>query len=946
MGRTGRSGASTPVLVLSGVVLLLAVGIVLAIMLSPDKPEAPPPSSTSYVERPNATRDSSPESAWSEDEAAFANADMDATGENPTETAILSGGDYRILGAVTNKLDRSPLASAHVRLAIVTANPEEQKPQVVETGEDGSFEARLSVAGNYQIVATMNGFIPSEPASIFVGPDQTEQRVDFSLGTGATISGRVTEGRSSVGAKEVPVMVLAPNNAVLAQTLTDDTGRYQLGGLLPGTFQVTLRLENTEYKPGEVLPYERVTINSPDDARQNVNFSVQAAGVVWGYATDTKRNPVPGARVVLVTSNSVLSQFLTAAINQALPISDEAEEDGYYELLGVPLNKEWKLYATSENFSPQLAKPFVLSETNRSVRVDIYMFGGTDVTGRVVDNDGIGVAAAQVRCIPSLSDLTSPLANAQAFRDGRSDEQGFFKIEQLPAGNYQILAHKKGYKFALGGEPIYPDGYSGISGVILRLESVGSGVHNCYGTIYTADGQTLDGVEVNLEGLGTDSMSGVEMSTTTGSGGKFRFEGIEAGVYQLIARKEGFSPYTAPRALLDKEMEIVMQTTAVVRGKVIAANGGTLANGYTVSAAKVNEAGGISLAGLAEVQNEVDFNNPDGSYELYVPAGDYRIEARAQGYTPGREFVSLQSAEERDGVDIVLPDEGGTISGIVTTISGGSPQGTTLLLFEGGSPSAGGGGGTQETRVAEDGIFSFENLPAGNYTVIAQHAAFANGSSGPIMLSLGERRDDVVIRLGAGGVLVGTVRRQGQVMADAMVTIVGTDTGTTRSVQTDGSGYYEADGLGTGNYQVAVTNIGSGGGFGGLTEAFSNTVFVTEGETSRLDFGSGVGTVINGTTSRPPTASLVPTGYALLVPAEMGPLGDTINIDALRVTRATAVGMGGQFTFEDVYAGAYFLQVFYADSVFSLETLRNMYTELIIVEEGQPAMNIPVPIGF
>lgn len=948
MGRAGRRGANTPLLVLAGLVFLLAIGAVLAITFAPDKPEAPPPSVATIAERPTKAGGSDTADFGGpalDDAAAFA-----AAGLSPSlaeQDAPLSPDEaaYVLRGLVTDTRSRAPIAAAHVRVTIVSDDPDAQRSWDVRTDEEGAYAVGLAAAARYQVGVRKKGYIVPEVQTVALGQDDAEQRVNFALSTGAIVAGRVTVGRTSSPAVDVPVVIMLPNNRPVSDSRTDATGNYSLGGLLPGTYHVTLILENTEYKAGDVLPFQSVTIARPDEEQRNINFSVDAAGVVWGYVTDPQRNPVPGARVMLCTSDSFATQFLSAALTQSAPITDQAEEDGYYELLGVPLDKDWKVYATSDDYSPQLANPFRLTANNRSLRVDVYMFGGTDVTGRVVDQRGRPVASAQIRCIPSLGDLTAPMTSARAFRDARSDSDGFFEIEQLPPGNYQVFAQKKGYKVSLSGVPIYPDGYSRIDGVSVRLEEIGEGRFACFGKVLDGREQPLDSVEVRLEGLSLDSISGIEQSTTTSADGTFRFEGIESGNYQLSAYKEGFAPYQTSSVPLEKEITIRMQTTALVSGRVLAADGGELTQGYDVNAYRVAGADGLSLASLTQEPIEARFNNPDGYYELYVPAGDYRIEATATDYTPGRVLVSVAAAEVREDVDITLPEKGGTIDGRVITMTGSSPQGTTVLLLEGSAGLAAAAEGTRQTIVAEDGAFLFENLPAGTYTVVAQNANFANASSGPVTIAIGEVRDDVVIRLGQGGVIVGTVMRNGRVMANATLLVAGVDTATSRTVTTDEAGYYEVDGLGSGNYHVAVTDLGAGA-LGGITEAFSRNVDVREGEVSRLDFGDNTGYIVSGFASRPPAMSIgVNLGYAFLVPAEVGPLSETINLQALTAATFAAVDRQGHFVFEDVFPGSYYLQLFYADSLFSATTLRNVSLDLIVVEGEEPLIEFDVVVG-
>ena len=962
MSRIQRSKTAMSTLqIIGAAVVILVVMVGLAFFMAQPKPEAPPKSKISYQQaptdkaKPKSGGDdepfvpvpaATPAAAETKDEVAAADTKAEPAAETP----------YRITGIVINAEDKSPLAKVHVS-ATRLLSPGEAPPApppnntrgpgrrggppvdpselgFATTKDDGTYELVLLKPGIFSVDFNLKGFIDTKKVSEALTTDQPTREMNIELSSGATISGRVRVAGSADGAPDLKVYVEHG-----PETKTDADGRYELVGLEQGENGVTVDLRGTEFVPGKVLPFQKVKIAKAQEHVKNVDFEVETAGIVWGYVTAGDKLPVPNADVVLCTSDSPLSQALNSLVKQAPPLSNRSGDDGYYELRGVPLNEPWRLYATCKDSAPQLADPFLLTKDQRSVRIDVFLFSGSNVFGTVKSDKGELITEADITCIPAYSKLLSPVEAPQAFRGARSDDNGQFTITQLPPGEYQLFARKKGFKISVTGYPIYPDGYSDMK-VDLTLSSADDGKYSVFGIVKDNKGAAVDGANIKLSGMSGATFDAMERSTTSSGGGKFNFDGVNTGYYSLEVSKEGFAPTTIRRVRLNEEIQVVLKQTATIRGFVTARDTGHAPPTYTVDAYPLS-AGGEgrldTMSMMTGATNSMSFSNPDGSFEMRVNAGAYRLEAKAEGYAPSRVEVEVQAGQIMDGVKLILDNRGGTISGTVYAGDGASVQGAQVTLIEAASPAEAmmmmaSAGGANTQQVGADGSFSFENLAAGSYIVVAKHPRYATGTSDMIDLAQAGKQDNVRVRLGTGGAVEGYVYRQGAASAGAVVMIVGN--GTTKSATTDQSGHYMIDGLATGTFQAMVTEISSGD-INSIYGARGLQVTVTEGQTARCDFGNQTGTRIEGQCVPGPTSML--GGRVVLHMPGPGPvpLGGMADMSQL-MGQSTGINPMGTFTLEDVPQGDWQLDVFYFEmgGANPLQ-VRYVHTQVVTVAESQ-----------
>jgi len=402
------------------------------------------------------------------------------------------------------------------------------------------------------------------------------------------------------------------------------------------------------------------------------------------------------------------------------------------------------------------------------------------------------------------------------------------------------------------------------------------------------------------------------------------------------------------RVLLDRENMVVLEASGVVRGTVLVRETRRPPEEICyVSASGISGigAGGVDLAEMLEGGGGRSTSTDNGVFELYLPAGTYRLEAKAAGFTPGRAEVSVASGSVTDGVEIFISKGGGRIAGRVVVTDGKSPQGATVVLVETGSSMEAAviagfadGMGDREVRVGSDGAFSFENLPAGTYSAIARHPSYASADSGPLELAEQGNIANVELRMGVGGALEGYVYVANRATAGVVVMVLGQ--GTTKTVATDQNGHYYIDGLATGTYQAMITAVGSGD-LSGIFETRGVPVEIMDGRTTRYDFGRGTGTRIEGRCM--PGPQLAGTAVLRTPGPQVVALGQTVQMNQLVGGWNTLINpLDGGFVLEDIPPGEWQLDIFFMEFAIGV---RYMHSEIITVQ-GEEVLPLDITIKF
>lgn len=985
MPRRKSTSSLTTFQVVLAVVALLVVCIVLGLLWAPEKPLPPPVSKMEYAEPPKHTQGG----GRAKVEGAPEVQPVNRATQQRVEEKERGQGRFSVTGVVVDAHSKQAVPRAGVRVERVLTPDEAQElddlnksiresrdldtfhekqalyrqASHADVDEQGRFTVHADREGVYRVTVVANGYLNTTVDAPPVSDSEPKVEVTVALSTGAVISGRVSEEGSGKGAENVRVNVQPANpeefqkeneNWVYSNTQTEAEGKYSAGGLVPGKYQVIVQLEGTPYQMGRDLPLKEVTITKADQEVTNINFTLTPAGIVWGYVMTPDKKAVPNTEVLLCTSESVVSQAFSAFLKKAPPLHGSSRTDGYYEIAGIPLNQEWRLHAMNNHYTPQLADPFLLTPGKRSMRVDIFLFAGSRIIGRVNDSEGKPVQGADVLCIPAFSALTSPLDRPQAFKDAHTQEDGSFVLEQIPAGDYQVFSRKDGYKLCMVGEPVYPDGYHDVKGIQLTLMPIDSGDHRIFGKVTDSSGTAIPGVKLRLEGLGSETFSPIEREAATGSDGSFNIEGVELGMYRMTAYAEGYGGKDVGKVLLDRDNPITLDAAVAIRGRVLVRETKSPPERYSIRAVRLNESGqayaGLDMFGADDTGS---LSASDGSFELFVPAGSWRLEARAAGYTDGRRDVSADAGRTLDGVEVYVSQSGGRIAGRVRTRDGKSAAGATVRAIDlsmGDSVGAEflpdeltGADRQQTATVGADGSFSFDRLPPGEYRVAARHPGYSPAQSETLTLRDNGNLTNVEITLGSGGILEGYVYRDGGVAGGAIVMASGNNS--VASATTNSEGFYTIDGLSAGNYQVMVTEI-AGADISQMLGSRGAQVEIIEGRTTRYDFGASGGARIEGQ-CQPPPPSLMGGVAVLRVP---GPppaaAGATVPVTQLS-GQSASISAQGQFVIEDVPKGDWQVDVYYLDFGGGASVIGARYMQSApVTSQGQGTIPLEVRVRF
>jgi hypothetical protein len=384
-----------------------------------------------------------------------------------------------------------------------------------------------------------------------------------------------------------------------------------------------------------------------------------------------------------------------------------------------------------------------------------------------------------------------------------------------------------------------------------------------------------------------------------------------------------------------------MRQTALVRGRVLVKATNQPPQLYEVGAFPLSEStGSVSVMGMmTDAIKSEQFYAPDGSFEISINAGTYRLEASAEDFTPARQEIKVEAGQVLEGIELMLDEKGGVIAGTVFAADGRSVQGASVTLLEASSPAEAlmmlASNAVPEDHIQQvggDGAFMFDSLPASEYVIVAQHPNYPNAQSELIVLEEGGRQENVRVRFGAGGALEGYVYSEGQAMPNAVILVVGN--GITQHSTTDASGYYYLDGLATGVYQAMVTDVSSGD-LTSIYDARGVQVTVEEGVATRYDFGTQEGARIEGQCIPGPMNML--GGRAVLQRPGyfQAPLGETVEVTQL-LGQSVGINPGGVFLMEDVMPGEWQLDIYYFEmGVGNPLEVRYVHSEYIQIEQGE-----------
>jgi hypothetical protein len=358
--------------------------------------------------------------------------------------------------------------------------------------------------------------------------------------------------------------------------------------------------------------------------------------------------------------------------------------------------------------------------------VTLHLSAAGVIEGFVFDGAGAPAAGAEVTAAGG-----NDLARATA------GSSGGFSLEVAP-GTYALGARRAGAAGAHA--PVSVAAGATVRGIVLRLGASAA----VTGAVTVREGAPVAGASV---GLSPHGAGGEFERATTGPDGRFAFEGLAPGRYDLDVTAEGYtSAVRTGLAVLPGErfeVALALDGTGAVEGKVTGPDG--------APAAGVRVRAGRRLGAPAGNVDAEARTGPDGRYRVTgLERGPSEVVASQEGGPPAASAAVDVAPGEVAHADLVLAPSG-ALEGEVRGEDGAPPRAATVVL----QPARPGVGSLAAVRlpVGADGRYGGE-VPAGDWRAVAAPAAAGAGRTAsrsqavPVRIAAGATaRLDLVLRL-------------------------------------------------------------------------------------------------------------------------------------------------------------------------------------------------------
>ncbi|MEE2890315.1 MAG: carboxypeptidase regulatory-like domain-containing protein, partial [Planctomycetota bacterium] len=538
--------------------------------------------------------------------------------------------DAELITGLALAPDGAPLSGARV-----TANEQRQdgdnnnrrgQPRRMNatawSSSDGSYRLELPQPGlRWQVKASFPLLLESE--EVVVQPiDGLAAEVNLMLRWGAEVGGIVIGDGSPVEGATVTLSRSGNRNSRRQNggwnrnsrsARTDQNGHFLIRGLEQATYN--LRASATGFGDARIQDLALTA-----DEQRHLEVVLQREARLEGVVIDQFGAPIAAAQVSASDSSGAWRRGSSGpdgffAIDRLVPgeINVRADASGYMR---------YRLNDVNPSLGP----------------IEIVMDQSFEFRGFVVDAEtGDPISRARVRIT---------LSNSRSRGDSdRTGEEGYFRIQDLRTGEYDISATAEGYISARFSAPI--PGRNPDETVVIELEPGARIIVD----VVDLSGVSVEGASLRAyrleEGAEADGNSSqrtgrsrADDSATTNQNGRGTLVGLTDGFYRVSIDHSEYIP--AESVAVVKRIEgsarvrVVLERGATIRGDVRSLSGDLLSNGRVYARGPVTKRSNVDDSGQYLIQGL-----PAGSYEV-------NFDPFAQGPEPDpRGQITVSGTEER-----------------------------------------------------------------------------------------------------------------------------------------------------------------------------------------------------------------------------------------------------------------------------------------------------------
>ena len=797
--------------------------------------------------------------------------------------ALAGGGS--ISGTVTKQSDGTPVSDADVW----ADSYDGRGGNGTRTGSDGTFTITGLAAGDYRVGSQHDedGLAREyynetgewdQAARVTVTAGQTIASINFSLAAGGTITGKVTRVSDGTAVADADVWADGYEGGGGNGTRTAADGTYTISGITAGDYRVQVRAP----EQGLAGEFYNDTTQWHQAAKVSVTAGATTANVDFALAGG---GSISGTVVRDAGGTAVANADVWAETYQCCGGGNgtRTAADGTYTITGLTAGSyrirvhidegalAGEFYNDTTDWDKAASVAVTVGETTSGINFSLA--AGGSISGTVIrDSDSTPIANVDV--------WAETFVCCSGGSGTRTAADGTFTITGLTAGDYRVQVHIE--VGSLAGE-FYNDtpDWEKAEKVTVAAGTTTANVDFSLGAGGSISGTVLrasDNTAVANADVWINSYDGRGGSgTRTASDGTYTITGLAPGDYRVQVHSSGqglvqeFYNNTA-------DWEQATRVT-VSSGQTTSSIDFSLSGGGAISGTVVKDSDGTPVANADVWAGTFECcggngtrTASDGTYTITgLAQGDYRVQVHADDQGLAGEFyndtpewnqaikVSVTAATTTASINFSLAG-GGSVTGVVTRDSDGTPVANVDVWAESYECCSGGSG----TRTAKDGTYTISGLAAGDYRIQVHvekqglAGEFYNNTTDwnqavKVTVAEGQTTPAINFSLSAGGSISGIVLKDsdGLPVADADVWANSYDGGGGSGTRTAKDGTYTISGLASGDYRVEVhiDKEGLAGEFYNDTTDWNAAarVAVTAGQTeTAINFSLAAGGSISG----------------------------------------------------------------------------------------------------
>lgn len=501
---------------------------------------------------------------------------------------------------------------------------------------------------------------------------------------------------------------LLAENGERTQAETDAQGSFRFDELSAGTYQLTALAEGfvAGGPPGQGSVKLNLSASESAPSIRDIRLLLQRVSTIKGRVVASGR-PVADATVgIYYQSARGLTDRVEPYIVDAVATSDSR---GQFELPDLAPGR-LQLLIEAPDYALAESRHLLLEPGETLTDIVIDLAPSATITGEVIDTNGRAVRAELV-----LRNTAPDAAPSGRSQRGRTDKNGRFYFQNIPAGIYTLKAVAPGFR------ETQVDEIEAVVGEVSVFDLVMEPGDGFFGRVVDPQGAPVVGAFVVFRALdaAADAPNAWQRRAVTDRDGLFQWADPPPGQTFIATAVSPHHADSKPQPMRrGTSHTLELGTPGAISGQVVGPDGRAV-HSYRIGVSNFESDGPIAYITRAIGVERV--NDSTGQFRLErLRPGRYWLSVESADFAPAQsELVTVASGAQTSNVRIQL-GQAGRVSGTVRDEKSGAPiAGAAVAIFEPGSPFAG-----NRTRTDDAGRFQLQGVAPGRRSLQVSKKGF------------------------------------------------------------------------------------------------------------------------------------------------------------------------------------------------------------------------------